>query len=108
MTTLTSPWDGSTTSSKLVREAPCPVLALTRGARHDPEPPRRRRRDTPPSGEPVTLSSQAAIGRLEDAPALLAGRAGTTVRMSLPSQEEPPCSTRSSSASMAAKEAVTR
>jgi carbamate kinase len=56
----------------------------------------------------AATGAQAAIGRLEDAPALLAGRAGTTVRMSLPTQEEPPCSTRSLSASMAAKEAVTR
>jgi hypothetical protein len=56
----------------------------------------------------AATAAQAAIGRLEDAPALLAGRAGTTVRMSLPTQEEPPCSTRSLSASMAAKEAVTR
>jgi carbamate kinase len=52
--------------------------------------------------------ARAAIGRLEEAPALLAGRAGTTVRMSLPNEEEPSCSTRSSSGSMAAKEAVTR
>ena len=56
----------------------------------------------------AATAAQAAIGRLEDAPALLAGRAGTTVRMSLPTQEEPPCSPPSSSASMAAKEAVTR
>jgi carbamate kinase len=55
----------------------------------------------------AATGAQAAIGRLEDAPALLAGSAGTTVRMSLPAEEEP-CSTRSSSASTAAKEAATR
>jgi carbamate kinase len=49
----------------------------------------------------------AAIGRLEDAPALLTGRAGTTVRASIPTQEEP-CSTRSSSASTAPRAAATR
>jgi carbamate kinase len=49
----------------------------------------------------------AAIGRLEDAPALVAGRAGTTVRASISTQEEP-CSTRSSSASTAPRAAATR
>ena len=38
----------------------------------------------------AATGAQAAIGRLEDAPALLAGRAGTTVRMSLRTQEESP------------------
>jgi carbamate kinase len=55
----------------------------------------------------ATTGARAAIGRLEDAPALLAGRAGTTVRISPPAPVQPPCSTRSSSASMAVKEAVT-
>ena len=55
----------------------------------------------------ATTGARAAIGRLEDAAALLAGRAGTTVRMSPPAPVQPPCSTRSSSASMAVKEAVT-
>jgi carbamate kinase len=55
----------------------------------------------------AATGSLAAIGRLEDARALLAGHAGTTVRISPPSQEEPPCSTPSSSASMGARAAAT-
>jgi carbamate kinase len=56
----------------------------------------------------AATGARAAIGRLEDATALLAGRAGTTVHLSIPTPKEPPCSTRSSSASMAVKEAATR
>ena len=52
----------------------------------------------------AATGARAAIGRLEDAPALLAGPAGTTVRMSPPAPMQPPCSTRSWSASMAVKE----
>ena len=37
----------------------------------------------------ASTGAQAAIGRLEDAPDLLAGRAGTTVRMSPPAEEQP-------------------
>lgn len=55
----------------------------------------------------LLLTDVGTIRRLEDAPALLAGRAGTTVRMSPPAPVQPPCSTRSSSAAMAGKEAVT-
>jgi carbamate kinase len=50
---------------------------------------------------------RAAIGRLEDAPALLEGRAGTTVRISPQSEEELRCSTRSWLASTAARAAGT-
>jgi carbamate kinase len=50
---------------------------------------------------------RAAIGRLEDAPAQLEGRAGTTVRKSPQTQEELRCSTRSWLASTAARAAAT-
>jgi carbamate kinase len=55
-----------------------------------------------------TTGAQAAIGRLEDAAALLSGCAGTTVRMPPPTPVQPSGSTRSSSASTVVSTGATR